>query len=214
MVTLGETGKSDPRQFENKRKLFLVPMLPTTLDFESNTTELLDSHWEQIKNQLDNLEKSLGTIKHVFHEMLHLEDEPGMQLLSQISPRSQLLTKKIVDSSGNLHATENVDLLYEMMDLQRCLSVGLISQRIHTELSDNFSKTSNSRNLHISDTIDSKLLVNEIGLLFISEDHKIQFASDIQVFYVSPPSFNKIKQALEDYSQHVESAVDDSKEIT
>ena len=40
-----------------------------------------------------------------------------------------------------------------------------------------------------------------MAALFISEDHRVQFPSDIQVFYVSPPTQNQLKQSVVDLIQ-------------
>ena len=66
--------------------------------------------------------------------------------------------------------------------------------------------------------IRKTLLNGEVGALFISEDHRIQFPSDIQVFYVAPPSLDALKRWFSDqmrsYEQPKEPAanVNDSKE--
>ena len=86
-----------------------------------------------------------------------------------------------------------------MMDLQRCLSVGLISQDVYKLISDYFEKTINDRNQHIAKIIDENIKENEVGLLFVSEDHKIQFSTDIQVFYISPPTYNELKTVIADF---------------
>ena len=91
MATLGSTGKAEAQQFDRKRKLFLVPLVTIPPQLEEQISELADTHWGQIREQLQNLEKSLGTIRHVFHELIHDEGEAGVQLLSQISPRSASL---------------------------------------------------------------------------------------------------------------------------
>ena len=37
---------------------------------------------------------------------------------------------------------------------------------------------------------------DEVGMLFISEGHSLQFSSDTQIFYVSPPSATDLKNAM------------------
>ena len=37
-------------------------------------------------------------------------------------------------------------------------------------------------------------LIIEIGLLLIREGHQVQFPSDIEVFYIAPPSLDAIKR--------------------
>ena len=201
MATLGSTGKADAQQFDKKRKLFLIPLVSIPPQLEEQISDLADTHWRQIREQLQNLEKSLGTIRHVFHELIHEEGKPGVQLLSQISPRSAALVKEITDSSGHLEQTEDQDLLFELSDWQRCLSVGLVSQKVSTLASENYQTAMNDRYVHIGSKIDEVLEEDGVAALFISEDHRVQFPSDIQVFYVSPPTQNQLKQSVVDLIQ-------------
>ena len=201
MATLGSTGKAEAQQFDRKRKLFLVPLVTIPPQLEEQISELADTHWGQIREQLQNLEKSLGTIRHVFHELIHDEGEAGVQLLSQISPRSASLVKEITDSSGNLEQTEDQHLLFELSDWQRCLSMGLVSQKVSSLASESYQTAMNDRYVHIGAKIDEVLEEDGVAALFIAEDHRVQFPSDIQVFYVSPPTQNQLKQSVLDLIQ-------------
>jgi len=62
----------------------------------------------------------------------------------------------------------------------------------------NFQETTDSRWEFIGQQINSTLKKNETGLLFIREDHKIQFEPDIQVFFVAPPALDKLKKWIEE----------------
>ena len=44
--------------------------------------------------------------------------------------------------------------------------------------------------------IDTTLAEGETGVLFISEDHGVQFPTDVQVFYVAPPALDALKRWL------------------
>ena len=179
----------------------MVPLVTIPPQLEEQISELADTHWGQIRQQLQNLEKSLGTIRHVFHELIHDEGEAGVQLLSQISPRSASLVKEITDSSGHLEQTEDQDLLFELSDWQRCLSMGLVSQKVSSLASESYQTAMNDRYVHIGAKIDEVLEEDGVAALFIAEDHRVQFPSDIQVFYVSPPTQNQLKQSVLDLIQ-------------
>ena len=216
MATLGSTGKADPSQFDRKRKLFLVPLVTVPPQLEEQISDLADTHWDQIKGQLQNLEKSLGTIRHVFHELIHDEGKAGEQLLSQIAPRSASLIKEITDSSGHLEQTEDQDLLFELSDWQRFLSIGLVSQKVSDLASASYQTAMNDRYEYIGKQIDETLEEDGVAALFISEDHRVQFPSDIQVFYVSPPSQNQLKQSIINLMQKSfeESQADPNEEVS
>ena len=62
MATLGSTGKTDSRQFDGKRKLLLVPLLPVPPALDDDHADLLERHWESVENQINNLENSIINI--------------------------------------------------------------------------------------------------------------------------------------------------------
>tara|TARA_A100001037_G_C14941071_1_gene540559 strand:- start:49 stop:738 length:690 start_codon:yes stop_codon:yes gene_type:complete len=199
MATLGSTGKAEAQNFDNKRKLFLVPNIPIPPEIQEKHQPLLTKYRNQIQDNIDSLEKSLGPVRHVFHELIHESEEKGLAALDAISPLNKPICERICKSSGTFVATDNQQLLFQMMDLQRCLSVGLISQEVYKIISEAFEKTISYRNEYIFKIIDENIKENEVGLLFISEDHKIQFSPDIQVFYISPPTHSELKSLITDF---------------
>ena len=108
MATLGSTGKTDSRQFDGKRKLLLVPLLPVPPALDDDHADLLERHWESVENQINNLEKTLGTVSSIFHEMLYGEGEQVESLLQQISPRSFPKDFAILFANTGLLLPENI----------------------------------------------------------------------------------------------------------
>jgi hypothetical protein len=78
------------------------------------------------------------------------------------------------------------------------MSIGLVSQSVITQATESFQKTTKLRYEAIANNIDKTLQKNETGILFISEGHAIQFPSDIEVFYVTPPSIEDIKNFIQE----------------
>ena len=93
MATLGSTGKSDPRRFDGKKKLLLVPLIPMSNALAKSNTELFDRYWREVTNQIGNLESVLGTVRHIFHEMLHDDSEDGLEMMKSVSHGSVKLVK-------------------------------------------------------------------------------------------------------------------------
>ena len=196
MATLGPTGKTDPRRFDGKKKLFLVPLIPMSNAISESNSELLDRYWKEVTQQIGNLESALGTVRHVFHEMVHDESENGLNMLESISPGSVKLVRHLTGSGAKLCQLEDPELLMEMTDWQRCLSVGLISKKVFEMASENYKILSDKRNTSIAERINNVINETDVGLLCISEGHTVQFPTDIQVFYVAPPSSNDLRAAV------------------
>ena len=80
------------------------------------------------------------------------------------------------------------------MDWQRCLSVGLASEKVMKIAFDGMNDAVQKRFENIASSIDQTLEEGEAGVLFIRDDHKVQFPREIQVFFVAPPSLDAIKR--------------------
>ena len=195
-MTLGSTGKSDPRRFDGKKKLLLVPLIPMSNALAESNTELFDRYWREVTNQIGNLESVLGTVRHIFHEMLHDDSEDGLEMMESVSPGSVKLVRYLMGSGSVLCPFEDPEMLMEMTDWQRCLSIGLVSKGVQEMASEQYRALTDARNSKVSESISTSMKEDEVGLLFISEGHTVQFSSDVQVFYVAPPSSNELKTAV------------------
>ena len=72
--------------------------------------------------------------------------------------------------------------------------IPLASASVGSKLQEWHSESNRQRYEHIAANIDSTLGENETGLLLISERHQVQFPSDVEVFYVSPPALDEYRR--------------------
>ena len=198
---LSQFDKPAASQYLGKRKLFLVPHFPFPPDVPDDLKSLLERYWNELRDHVNNLERSLGAVGHVFHEMLFVEGEEGLGVLEQLNPQGHSFIKSMCSSTATLEATEDGDILKENADWQRCLSIGLTSEKVMNLAMDGYQETTKKRYEHIGSRIDETLKENETGVLFIREDHRVQFPGDIQVFYVAPPALNDLKRWINEQSQ-------------
>ena len=194
---LGQIKKPSQSLYTNKRKLLLVPnfLLPGNTEEQK---KILGQYWQDLIEPIQNLEKSLEKISHIYHELLYLDQENWLTAISNINPHGHSLVETLVREGAQLEITEDRELLAESTDWQRCLSIGLVSQSVITQATEGFQKTTKLRYESIANTIDKTLKENETGILFISEGHAIQFPSDIEVFYVTPPSVENVKNFIQE----------------
>mgnify|MGYP007026272884 FL=1 len=59
----------------------------------------------------------------------------------------------------------------------------------------------------IGERIGDTLQEGESAALFIREDHRVQFPSDIQVFYVAPPALDALKRWMDSEVQAQKAAM-------
>lgn len=195
---LSQFEKPDAQPYQAKRKLFLVPSFPLGPGLPEEGQRLLERYWSEVRDHVQNLERSLGTVSHVYHEMVFEGGEEGMRFLETLSPLGYSFIQAMCKSSAELEPTEDRAMVEESTDWQRCLSVGLASEKVTKAALEGFRESTRARYEHVGARIDETLKEGESGILFIREDHQAQFGEDIQVFYVAPPALDAIKRWIND----------------
>jgi len=196
---IGRISRPAADQYQGRRKLMLVPLVYGPPGDEPDGVAALVKYWDQMQTQVTSLEAALGGLRHLYHESVPAGGQEGLDYLERMDQRSHQFVKAKCESGATLEATEDAGLLAEIMDLQRCLMLPLISGKVVQRLHDWFTESNRSRYEHISKQIDSTLGENEAGLLLVSERHQIQFPADIEVFYVSPPALDEFRRWLQSW---------------
>jgi hypothetical protein len=191
---LGKIEKPAVDSFEKSRKLFFVPVLYSGGGMPEEYIKLLDKYWEQVSQQLGDLSSKLGAVKRIFHEMIDASGEQGALAIKELDERSYNIIKSFTDKQARLEALEDSGLLTEYMDWSRCLMIGLQNPGVMSKVYESYIQAGKKRNEEIKKKIDDTLKANEIGILMMRENHQIQFPTDIQVFYVSPPALDEVKR--------------------
>ncbi|MBI2872515.1 MAG: hypothetical protein HYY00_04905 [Chloroflexi bacterium] len=197
-MELGRLERPTAEQFQGSRKLLLVPLLLAPPQPPEGLAPLLLRYWEQVRQQVDNLTRRLGSPGHVYHEGLHQGGDPDLAVLEKFNPLVVPLVRAWCGAGARMEATDDWALTEEVMDWQRCLLIGLMSQKVTRLVQDNYEDASRRRYDHIARRIDETLKSQELGILLIGEDHRVQFPSDIQVFYVAPPALDEVHRWLRD----------------
>ena len=205
-----EIPKPEASKFAGDRKLLLVPLFIAMLGIPEEGQKLIDNYWTEVRVQIENLEARLGVIKHIFHEGVHLGDDVGLKVVDQMNSSLGPFVRVLCRSGAILEPTDDRELLAETTDWQRCLSIGLMSENAVRIVQDGYEQASKKRYEQIGERIDTKIGDNEVAVLFISQDHRVQFPSDIQVFYVSPPSLDTYKRWADDQTRQATSNAQDS----
>jgi hypothetical protein len=188
--------KPDAGQYTEDRKLFLVPnfMIPPNAPKEGQ--DLLEGYWSEVRSHIENLERSLGKVAHVYHEIVYSEGDEGLAMLQEVNPKGSAFIQVLCQTDAKLEAAEDKAMVEESMDWQRCLTIGLASEKVARMAMEGFQEATQGRFDHIAKKIDETLKVSESSVLFIGEGHRIQFPSDVRVFYVAPPSLDSLKRWL------------------
>jgi len=196
---LGKIEKPTADELKRGRRLLFVPLLYSGKGSPTEYLEKCDKYWKQVEDQVADLELKLGQVKKIFHELTPVSGEDGVKAVQDLNDRSYQIIKKRVDTGAQLEAAEERELLTEFMDWSKCLAVGLQNEKVFTRVYESYAEADKKRNEYISKHIDETLKENEIGVLFMREGHHVQFPTDIQVIYVSPPALDEINRWLREH---------------
>lgn len=189
---LGKIEKPEAAEFAGKRKLCLVPLLFCGQSAPSEYAEKFKRYWEQVAEHIANLESKIGKVSHVYHESVILGGESGLKMVEKLNFSSYQIIKEKGESGAVFEATDDKALAEESLDWERFLIMGFISQKVAEMVSGFYLEASRKRYEHIARRIAETLKADEVGLLFIREDHMVPFPQEIEVFSVAPPALDEI----------------------
>ena len=205
---LGRIERPTAEQYRGRRKLLLVPLVYSPAPDEQEGAAALLSYWEQMQTQVAALENALGGLQRIYHESVTAGGGEGMAQLQAGDLRSHAFIARKSESGAALEATEDIEILLETLDLQRCLMIPLVSPTVAGRLQEWRAEANRRRYEHIAARIDETLTEDGVGLLLISERHQVQFPADIEVFYVSPPALDEFRRWLRNWAARQQAAAD------
>ena len=197
---LGRIEKPEADKVQGKKKLFLVPLLFSSNDSPKEYLEKYELYWRQVSEHISNLESKTGAVRHIYHEAVALGGEDGLKLLEKLNPKSCQIAKEKCQTGAELQATEDRELADQSMDLERHLLFGFFNQKVARLVSDFYLEVQKKRYEYIDQKIDETLKDGEAAILFIRENHRLQFKPDIEVFSIAPPALDEIHRWLRDTS--------------
>ncbi len=198
---LGKIEKPPVADFKKGRKLFFVPLVFGNPEPLEGYEEKFNRYWEQVARQIAELVLKLGEVNRIYHELIPQASEAGSKAISELSEKSHHIVCTCLEKKAQLEALEEGDTLTEFMDWNRCLLIGLQNPKVISKVYEAYIEAGKKRNESIARRIDATLKTDEIGLLFMRENHQVQFPPDIQVFYISPPALDEIKRWLREREQ-------------
>ena len=193
--------KPEAGQYAGRRKLFLVPLFLIQQEAPDEGKKLFERLWTDVREHIQNLERSLGSVVRVYHEAVFEEGDEGLRMVEGLNPLGGSFIQALCQSTARVEATDNRALLEESADWQRCISIGLVSMKVMNTALEGYRNATDGRYAHIASRIDDTLKEGESGVLFIAEDHKVQFPTDVQVFYIAPPSLDALKRWIDDQAR-------------
>jgi len=195
---LGKIERLEAEYFKHGKKLYVVPLVYSGEDTPDEYKERCSCYWRQAAEQLANLAEKVGKVNRIYHESVSRCGEDGMKVLERLNPSSYEIARTQCDSGATFETIEERDLLEEVMDWQRCLMLGFMSDKVANRISELYVEAARKRNESMARKISETLKNEEAGLLFITEGHSVQFPADVEVFSIFPPALDEIHRWLRD----------------
>jgi hypothetical protein len=197
---LGKIERLEAERFKQGKKVYLVPLVYSGEEAPDEYKEKCDRYWQQVTEQLTNLASKIGRVNWVYHESIFQSGEDGMKAMERLNPNSYQIAKAQCNNGAVFEAIEERELFEEVMDWQRCLMLGFISDKVASKVSEFYVEAAKKRNEFMAKKISETLKDDEAGLLFIREEHSVQFPGDVEVFSIFPPALDEIHRWYRDQS--------------
>ncbi len=197
---IGRIEKPDAERFSGSRKLCLVPLVFAPPDAPEDLQRMVEGYWTAVETHLAHLTARLGPARRVYYETVLGSGEAAQQSIQSLNDRSHGIVTAALAGGAELTSVEDEELLREEFDWQRCLLTGLTSQKVARLAFESYREVNQKRYEHIARRIDETLQPGEVGIILIREEHRVQFPTDIQVFYVAPPALDEIHRWLREHT--------------
>ena len=122
---LGRIQRPPASQYDGRRKLLLVPLIYGPQADDPEAAVVLQNYWDQMQTQVEALETALGGLQHIYHESLTVGGDEGLEQLGAADQRSHGFVAGKTQACAVLEPTEDMDILLETLDLQRCMMENL-----------------------------------------------------------------------------------------
>ena len=209
---LGKIERLEAEHFKQGKKLYLVPLLYSGEEAPDEYREKCSRYWQQVTEQLNSLASKIGKVNRLYHESILQGGEDGMKAMERLNPSSYQIAKAQCDNGAILETIEERELFEEVMDWQRCLMLGFMSDKVASRISEFYVEAARKRNEFMAKRISETLKDDEAGLLFIREEHSVQFPGDVEVFSIFPPALDEIHRWYRDQARlGIEKLAEESK---
>ena len=189
---LGKISKPQADNIQLKRKLYLVQNIQNYFPDNNEFEVLLNEYWESISEQLDNLEKTAGSINKIYVEGIYQDFEIASKLLEENNKWCLDTILPRLKSGSKFEKIEEENNYKELIDWTRIAQMGFMSENVKEITEKNYTEIINSRTKIIQDEIGT--LKNGEAALFLISSGSHKFPEDIEIFNVIPPSLDKMNR--------------------
>ena len=196
MAELGKIERPPAESFGGRRKLYFVPNIYSHGNAPEEYKALVGRYWDEVAQQLDKIEAA-GKVKRVFCESISEQGEEALSILDKSNEPVSRIVRKKVEEGAVLVPLERDDIFGPLMDWSNCLAV-VRTDEVYQKVIEFYKDLYERRLQHIQHEIGANLSGEEAGLLIMGDQERagLQLPGDIEVFLVTPPSYDDLLRWL------------------
>ncbi len=202
MAELGRIERPDVESFKGKRKLYCVNNI-YSIEFDNDLKILIDRFWDEASSHIDRLEKA-GKIKKIFFENIY-SDKEGLEVIKRLNEKVFNIISKKIDEGAVFLPLEREEIFGPYVDWANCLAV-VKTKEVFEKVYEFYKDLYDRRLKYIQNLIETNLLDGESGLLVMRDEDrmKMQLPSDIEIFLITPPSYDDILKWIRKRIENIE----------
>ena len=198
MVELGKIQRPNAEDYSGKKKLYCVANIYTIHDAADDYKNLVSKYWDEVAQQIEKIEAA-GKINKIFCELISEKGDEEMKFLAHMNDRIAEIIARKKEEGGTLIPLEDREILGPYTDWGNCLRV-VFTKEVFMKVLEFYNDLSQKRLDKIINVINSNLAEKEAGLLIMKDEDraKLQFPKDIEVFLITPPSYDDLMRWIRD----------------
>lgn len=198
MAELGQIQRPSVEEFSGKRKLYCIANVYPVDDAPDDYKKLVEKYWDEVVQQIERLD-NVGKAKKIFCEFISEQGDEAISLLGKINQKVSQLVKQRLDEGAVLLPLESKEIFGPYTDWGNCLRV-VFSKEVFSKVLEFYREFSEKRLDRIMKIISENLSESEAGLLIMKDEDRarLQFPKDIEVFLITPPSYDDIIRWVRD----------------
>lgn len=201
MVEFSKIQRPDVETFSKKRKLYCVANIFYP-DAPDDFKGLIEKYWDEVEKQIEKIEIA-GKVKKIFCEFIYDDSQESLEKLGKTDSKLSNLIRKKIEEGAKLLPIEDKEIFEPLMDWFNCLKI-VFTKEVFNKILEFYRDLSDKRLNKILEVINANLEPEEAGLVVMQADDraKLQFPNDIEVFLITPRSYDDIMRWFRDKIQN------------
>lgn len=196
MVELGQIDRPNVEDFARKKKIYCIANIYAIEDAPDDFKALVNRYWDEVIRQIEKIETA-GKATKIFCELIYEDGDEALKILAEMNERIPPIIRKKLDEGGTLIPLEDRDILGPYTDWGNCLRV-VFTRDVFNKVLEFYTECAEKRLQYIMKQVENSLSEAEAGILILKDEDRtrLQFPKDIEVFLITPPSYDDIMRWL------------------